>query len=267
MQEFTNKYVIGFAVAICVGCSLLIAGTALSLKEVQERNAEVDMKLNVLRAAGLVEPGKSLSQEDVLTSFTEQITAKVVDISTGEILEGEEVASLSTAALTADIYKLKAEPNKRPIYLVGPENDRTTIIPVAGKGLWGTIYGFLALAPDFKTVRNVTFRAPKETPGLGAEMEKPFYRELFPGKILLDKAGAPAFQVARGPATPMSCTQVPGVEHCVDGMSGATLTGNGISEMITRALGGPESELYAEKYGEAKGGYGAYFAKNRQGGS
>ena len=92
MQEFTNKYVIGFAVAICVGCSLLIAGTALSLKEIQDRNAEVDMKLNVLRAAGVVEPGKSLSQEDVLTSFTEQITAKVVDISTGEILEGEEVA-------------------------------------------------------------------------------------------------------------------------------------------------------------------------------
>ena len=137
MQEFTNKYVIGFAVAICVGCSLLIAGTALSLKEVQERNAEVDMKLNVLRAAGLVESGKSLSQEDVLTSFTEQITAKVVDISTGEILEGEEVASLSTAALTADIYKLKAEPNKRPIYLVGPENDRTTIIPRCWKGFVG----------------------------------------------------------------------------------------------------------------------------------
>ena len=111
MQEFTNKYVIGFAVAICVGCSLLIAGTALSLKEVQERNAEVDMKLNVLRAAGLVESGKSLSQEDVLTSFTEQITAKVVDISTGEILEGEEVASLSTAA-QQQIFTAETEPNK-----------------------------------------------------------------------------------------------------------------------------------------------------------
>ncbi|MBM65743.1 MAG: NADH:ubiquinone reductase (Na(+)-transporting) subunit C [Myxococcales bacterium] len=267
MQDFSNKYVIGFAVAICIACSLLIAGTALSLKDVQDKNAEVDMKLNVLKAAGIVKAGDSLNQDEVLSAFEEKVTAQVVDIVTGDVMADQKVASLSKAALTADIYKLKTDPNLRPIYLVGPEKDRTTIIPIAGKGLWGTVYGFLALAPDFKTVRNITFRAPKETPGLGAECEKPAYRELFVNKLVLDQTGEPAFQVARGSASPMSCTQVPGVEHCVDGMSGATLTGNGISEMITRALGGAESELYVDKYGEAKGGYGAYFAKNRQGGS
>lgn len=266
MQEYTNKYVIGFAIVICVACSLLIAGTALSLKDLQDKNAEVDMKLNVLKAAGLVTADESLTQEEVLSRFEAKVTAKVVDITNGDIVD-KDVASLTKYALTADIYKMKKDPELRPVYLVGDEADQTTIIPIAGKGLWGTVYGFLALAPDFKTVRNVTFRAPKETPGLGAECETSKFRELFPGKVVLDGEGKPAFQVARGPASPMTCTQVPGVNHCVDGMSGATLTGNGISEMVTRAMGGAESERYAEKYGEAKGGYGAYFAKNRKGGS
>ena len=127
------------------------------------------------------------------------------------------------------------ESNLRPVYLVGKGADQVTIIPIAGKGLWSTVYGFLALEKDFNTVKGITFYKHGETPGLGGECEKEWFTSNFVGKQLKDAGGKPVFGVAKGKASPPNCQKFGGVQHCVDGMSGATITGDGIQELVRRA--------------------------------
>ena len=223
-------YVLGFAAGVCLVCSLAISSLALGLKPLKEKNVEIDKKKNVLAAAGLV-----VDKEKVIETFEQKVVAKVVDLKAGKYVD-QTVADLTGAQLSADIYKMNdEESNLRPVYLVGKGADQVTIIPIAGKGLWSTVYGFLALEKDFNTVKGITFYKHGETPGLGGECEKEWFTSNFVGKQLKDAGGKPVFGVAKGKASPPNCQKFGGVQHCVDGMSGATITGDGIQELVRRA--------------------------------
>jgi Na+-transporting NADH:ubiquinone oxidoreductase subunit C len=231
MKAQGTGYVLFFAAAISVVCSLAIAGTAMGLRPLQQKNIDIDKKKNVLAAAGMV-----VVKEKVLKTFAAQVKARVIDLKSGAISD-VSIASLSDAQLAADIYRLSdAQANLRPLYIVGGGAEQVTIIPIAGKGLWSTVYGFLALRGDHRTVKGISFYKHGETPGLGAECEKEWFTSNFIGKTLSSPDGKPVFGVAKGKASAATCTRYGGVDHCVDGISGATITSNGITELVNRAM-------------------------------
>lgn len=239
----STTYVLGFAAAICIVCSLAISGTALGLRDLQNMNIEIDKKKNVLAAAGLV-----VAKEKVLETFKAKVQAKVVNLKSGKVVE-TPVADLSNSQLSADIYRMSTEDAQlRPVYLVGQGAEQVTIIPIAGKGLWSTVYGFLALKTDRNTIKGVTFYKHGETPGLGGECDKEWFTSNFVGKTLKDASGKVVFGVAKGKQSPANCKRYGGIEHCVDGMSGATITSNGITELVQRAVR-DYSEVFAAKGG------------------
>jgi len=215
-----NRYTILFALSVCVVLSVLLSANYMALKDRQELNRKLDRQKNILIAAGF-EPQ---SQEEVQGLFDTRVKAMVVDAS-GEVVLGR----------LPDQIDPKAEKNLLPIYRITKEGDakatKTFVYPVSGKGLWSTMYGYLAVSPDGKSVKGLTFYQQGETPGLGAEVEKAWFRDQFVGKKLYDNGKVVGVRVVKGKARDQMDYKTKG-EHMVDGISGATITCNGVSKMM-----------------------------------
>jgi len=190
--------VLGVAIGVSLVCSILVASTAVLLKPRQQRNAEEFRQRIILDLAGRDEPGKDLA---VMFAAIEE---QRVEIASGESL---------------------------PVYLVH-DGDRLeqVILPVSGPGLWSTMYGYLAVDDDGNTVRGLRFYDHAETPGLGDGVDRPAWRDQWLGKRLYGLDGEPRIEVVKGLAPPAS-------EHEIDGLSGATLTGRGVTLFIRHWIG------------------------------
>jgi len=243
MQRNTLIYAVLFATAVCVVCAVVVSAAAVTLKERQQQNIELDRKKNVLLAAGIVKAGEKPSRAEVETQFG-TIDAVAVDLRTGQedpafTVEGydqkkslsDPEASYPAPANAAGIQRL---PNHAVVYQVRDEGGGLAmlILPVEGKGLWSTLYGFLALDADLNTIRGLTFYQHGETPGLGGEVDNPRWKGLWQGRQAFDAAGEPVIAVARGVAGPPE--EDP---HRVDGLSGATLTARGVTYLVQFWLG------------------------------
>lgn len=223
-----DGFVIGFATVICLVCSLLLSATASTLKTRQDFNVELDRKMNVLKAFGVdVRPGgQPLPVEEVERYFTENISEVILDGTSGQPIEGLVGSEVDAKEL--------AERKKLPLY-VWRENGNVLkyAFPISGKGLWSTIYGYLALEQDLATIKGVTFYRHGETPGLGGECEKQWFQDNFKGKQTFANGQRVRFEVVKGKVA----DRFPqGNAHAVDGISGATITGNGITKFVNRDL-------------------------------
>jgi Na+-transporting NADH:ubiquinone oxidoreductase subunit C len=250
-------YTIFFAAAVCVVCAVLVSGTAVLLRPRQEANRLLDERGNVLVAAGLAEPGESLGREEIQRRFADRIRPLLVDLETGAALpdldpggfdlrEARRDPLLSRAA-PENPAKVQRLPLKGLVYQV-LEDDRVVriVLPVEGKGLWSTLYGFLALDADGVTVRGLTFYEHKETPGLGGEIDNPRWQARWQGRRVLDENGRPAITVVKGQAGPPASDP-----YQVDGLSGATMTSNGVTNLVRFWVG--------------EDGYGPFLARVRDG--
>ena len=214
-----DGYIIGFATVICVACSLVLSVAASSLKSRQDYNIELDRKLNVLKAFGVETrdaAGKALSGAEVERIFTESIREIFIDPATGQALDGASAADampLYTFAQNGEVVKYA--------------------FPVSGKGLWSTIYGYLALDQSLATIAGVTFYRHGETPGLGGEVEKDWFQQNFKGKRIWADGKRVPFEVVKGT---VADKYPQGNDHAVDGISGATITGKGVMNFINRDL-------------------------------
>lgn len=224
-----DGYVICFAAAVCVVCSLLLSSAASALKTRQDYNVELDRKINVLKAFGVAvrdAKGKSIAGTEVDRLFREQIEEIVLDAATGQPIEGITSSQVPPKELK--------EKQKLPLY-IWKENGEAQkyAFPVSGKGLWSTIYGYLALEKDLATIAGVTFYRHGETPGLGGECEKDWFQENFRGKKVYGAQGRLPFEVIKG----LVADRFPqGNDHAVDGISGATLTSKGITQFVNADL-------------------------------
>jgi Na+-transporting NADH:ubiquinone oxidoreductase subunit C len=227
------------AVVLAIACSLLVAGAAIGLRPRQEANKVRDRKKNILIVAGLYDAKASVEK-----SF-EQIEPRIVDLATGEYVDKEKLdpATFDQRAAAKDpelSVKIPADKDLAGIgrrekyslvYLVKKDDQLDQVIlPVEGKGLWSTLYGFLALSGDLNTVKGITFYEHAETPGLGGEIDNPAWKAKWAGKKLYDKDGSLQLHVAKGTAAPDN-------PHQVDGISGATLTVNGVTDLIRYWMG------------------------------
>ncbi len=209
-----------FAVIVCVICSLMLSATASLLKKPQEYNKEIDRKMNVLKAFGVSirdEQGKRIKAPEVEKYFTDHISEVIIDGSTGQI-----VADRAAAKQPLPLYQWK-------------EGDAVLkyAFPISGKGLWSTIRGYLALEGDLATISGVTFYEHGETPGLGAEVETDWFQANFKGKHVFADGKRLKFEVVKGK---VADKYPQGNDHAVDGISGATITGNGVTRFINTDL-------------------------------
>jgi Na+-transporting NADH:ubiquinone oxidoreductase subunit C len=232
------RKILAVAVALCLVCSVVVSATAVSLRPLQERNAAQELKREVVKVAGLDDPGMSLAQ-----AF-EQIETRLVALDSGEIIEAADPSTYSyreaaqdpalSTALEEDPAGIRRRPDRMPVYLVREDGELATIIlPVYGQGLWSTMHGLLALAPDGRTARALSFYEQRETAGLGSEVASPKWLGQWSGKTLVGRDGEPIIEVVKGSVDP----NAPGAEHKVDGLSGATLTSNGVEYLMDFWLG------------------------------
>lgn len=239
-------YTIRFALIVCLICATVVSVAAVGLKSRQDANALLYKEQNVLIVAGLAEPGQSMTIDDVNAAFETRITSLLVDRRTGEILEAspadarrfdQRVAQRdpATSGVAApNAAGLQRLPDQTLIYAVSDADGALDkiVLPVVGQGMWGTIYGFIALSPDTRTVLGLTFYEQKETPGLGAEIANPDWLALWEGRAPFDEFGEPALQVIKGTAGPPETDPLR-----VDGLSGATITSRAVSDLIRFWLG------------------------------
>jgi Na+-transporting NADH:ubiquinone oxidoreductase subunit C len=230
---------IGVALTLCIVCSVLVSAAAVVLKPAQQANAQEDRQRNILAAAGLLEEGVPVSQQFA------GITPKVVDLRNGRFSDevdssGYEPAQAAkdpalSQALSSDedTANIGRRENYGLVYMVGDaERPDQLILPIRGAGLWGQMYGFLALESDLKTVAGIGFYEHKETPGLGGEVDNPRWKALWPGKTAVED-GEVAIQVVKGTVDKSS----PAAAYTIDGLSGATLTTRGVNNLVQFWLG------------------------------
>lgn len=214
-----------FALIICVVCSFSLAAVSEGLRPRKELNETLDVKKNILKAVALREPlPPKVSADKVLAVYEQKIKEAVIDPE-GNIVEGKAPSDIKEGEKLYPLY----------IYM---ENEKPVAyaFPIIGKGLWSTLYGYFAMEPDAVTVRGITFYKHGETPGLGAEIETDWFQENFEGKKIWD-AGEnrlQPIQVVKGKvADAVAPDEQP---FYVDGISGATMTSKGVSEMIDREV-------------------------------
>ncbi len=255
-MQHSAVYTVFFAGAVCIVCAVLVSSSAVSLSERQDLNALLDKQKNVLYAAGLADPDEPLSREELLQRFA-NIRAVVIDLATGEetdidptTFDQAKAAADPTTSREAPANRsaIKRVPHRALVYHV-LENGETAmcVIPVEGYGLWSTLYGFLAIGRDGNTIRGLTFYQHGETPGLGGEVDNPKWKALWPGRRAYDEAGNPAIRVVKGNAG--NAQEAP---HQVDGLSGATITGNGVSTMLEFWLGEQGFRKYLRRFREGQ---------------
>ncbi len=238
MRQNSNAYIVGFATAVCLVCSIVVSTAAVSLRDRQARNKVLDRQTKVLVVAGVLEEGQSASAEEIEALFEDNIDSRVVDLATGDYDDSVDAATydqrkaskdpaLSSVA-PANNAGITRVPNKALVYRrIEDEQVQSVILPIEGKGLWSTLYGFIALAPDTTTIQGITFYEHGETPGLGGEVDNPSWKGLWVGRKAYDENWQPAIEVMKGTAGPPS--QDP---YRVDGLSGSTLTARGVTNLV-----------------------------------
>lgn len=227
MQE-TNWYTIVFALVM----SLIVAGALASIKQVwgpqQKANELLFNKTQILKSVMPVD-----NSTDVDQIFNDQVQGLILD-NNGKVVEENTVA-----ALEIDLKKeVKKDPQVRkfPVFVFTGQNDtKNYIIPTYGAGLWGWISAYVALDQDRNTITGVTFDHETETPGLGAKIkDDPGFYEDFKGeKIFDDQGNLVAVKVMKGNNDPLNTDKS---DHEIDAISGATITGDGVTDMLQNNL-------------------------------
>jgi Na+-transporting NADH:ubiquinone oxidoreductase subunit C len=236
-------YTILFATAVCIVCAIVVSSAAVSLKERQDLNAALEKQRNVLQAAGFIAAGQKVDAAEVEELF-KQIEMHVIDLETGEDVPDIDPRTFDQLKASKDPQQsvvapsnsagVKRVPNHALVYEVFDDSGALdmVVLPIEGYGLWSTLYGFIALESDLSTVRGITFYQHGETPGLGGEVDNPNWKKKWVGRQVFDDSGDVELTVIKGQAGPPS--EDP---YEVDGLSGATITSRGVSNLVHFWLG------------------------------
>lgn len=224
---------------VCLFCSLIVSYAAVSLRDAQNLNKLNDQRIKILKTAAIYNPDESIESQFL------QLTPKFVDFSNGELLDShpdydnldtydpvyfsKQAGHSSPIPSSEDIAIVKNIENIGKIFLLKNSNNELEkiILPIRGYGLWGTLYGYIAIDKDLNTIKGLEFYEHIETPGLGAEVDNPKWKALWNGKKIY-KDGKIQIAVIKGKVD--SSSEM--ASYQVDGLSGATLTGRGVTNML-----------------------------------
>lgn len=223
MREETKTIV--FALGICLVCSIVLSGLAAGLNSIQEENKKFDNQRNIVKAFG--NDISTLSRPEIEKIYSNQVTS--INITLDEsIIRGDGKPHNSI-----DIYEWREIDEKG---IVDNESMPSKYaFPVSGKGLWSIMYGYLAIDSDIETIIGISFYAHGETPGLGAEIVKPWFQDQFENKKIYENGLVTNFKVNK----PNSIND----QYSVDGISGSTITSKGVENLLRQ-----DAELYAKYF-------------------
>jgi Na+-transporting NADH:ubiquinone oxidoreductase subunit C len=260
-DSISNTFIV--ATLLCLACSLLVSAVATGLRPRQQGNMELFRKSKVLEVAGIT-PDQIKAGGGVLAVFDKRIQSTIIRLETGQEAVEQAGKAMRTAGknlgddVVAKYDQVWAARSQHPavsqplpgnkvddpaglrfleqfshVYMLKSADGQSVesyIFPIRGNGLWGIMMGFISLKPDLQTVDGLTFYAHKETPGLGGEVDNESWKALWEGKFVYDPSGEVALQVIKGPAAPDA-------PHNIDGLTGATITSNGVTDMVKFWLG------------------------------
>ena len=226
MNRDSNAYTFGFAAAMVVVVASVLAFTASSLKDLQQENVRKEKMQNVLATIGI-----EIDRDGAEALFNKHITYQLALRNDGTVDESVDPFSGIKLAL-----ELKKEPTQQrfPLYLADVEGASYYIIPLRGAGLWDAIWGYIALESDRNTIKGAVFDHKAETAGLGAEITQQWFMDRFVGEKVFDNVGKlVGISVSKTNNDPKDLDKN---DHEVDAISGATITGDGVSDMIIERL-------------------------------
>jgi Na+-transporting NADH:ubiquinone oxidoreductase subunit C len=223
----SNGFTFHFSIVMVVVIGTLLALVSMGLKEKQDQNALNKKRMDILGAIQV-----ESSRDNASEIFDQYVKDAYVIDSEGKRVDG------GVGAFDVDIQKdyrdnTLAETDKKfPIYVCEKDGKALYVIPMVGKGLWGPVWGFVAVENDYKTIYGVKFDHKSETPGLGAEINTAEFQDRFNkvyGKRSIDYTAKKHFEVLKGGSKPIA-------ENQIDGITGGTITSKGVEEMIDRTF-------------------------------
>lgn len=243
-KESTGKTLV-VAGVLSVVCSIALAATVTLLKPIQEENKALEKQRKILAAAAILPEGEG-NKAQVNQEFA-KLQRYLVDLNTGEFTQiklddpYDQRKAFKEAdksiALTPeqDVASIRRRANKADIYVMRDDAGKVQkmVLPISGYGLWSTLYGYLVLQNDANTVVGITFVEQAETPGLGGEVDNPKWKALWVNKQVYDADGQAKLRLIKGNVDPSK----PEAIHEVDALSGATLTSNGVSNLVKFWMG------------------------------
>ncbi|MCU0370832.1 MAG: NADH:ubiquinone reductase (Na(+)-transporting) subunit C [Bacteroidales bacterium] len=234
---YSNSYVFRYAAIMVILVAAVLSAVAMFLKPAQDRNVAIEKMRNILAAANI-----EATAENAIELFDTYIVEEEAISPEGEVIGVYKNQKIEKGNIRPFEINLKEELYKHtkgqefilPLYIAEVNGKKLYIFPLLGRGLWGPVYGNLALEEDFNTVAGSMFGHDKETPGLGAEIELPAFESQFKGKRIFDERGNfTSIKVVKGASKVLTTDQL---IHGVDAISGGTITSNGVSAMINDNL-------------------------------
>lgn len=243
-KESTSR-TLKVALAVSLVSSIFVAGAAVSLKPLQTQNRLLDKQRSIAAIAGM--GGRELPAAQVRALFGETIKARLVNLETGEFADDFDAVTFDPLkaakdpqqsvrlSKAEDVASIKRRERFTTVYMIEDAQGgiETLILPIRGYGLWSTLHGFMALKGDLNTVVGLGFHQHAETPGLGGEVDNPRWRNQWAGKRLFDDQGQLAVEIVKGTVDPQASMAA----YQVDGLAGATLTSNGVNNLLHFWLG------------------------------
>lgn len=224
MNTNSNNYTLIYAVVMVVVVALLLALVSSGLKEKQTQNVELDKKKQILSSLKV-----ELEGQDAAALYDSYIVTELIIDS-----KATTISEVKGEAFDIDIIKEGAknlEERKLPVYVAQVNSQTKYVIPVRGAGLWGPIWGYIALNDDKNTIYGTYFSHASETPGLGAEIALPKFQQSFEGKHILNDA-KDFVSIAV-----MKAGQKAENQEQIDGISGGTITSKGVEAMLLNSIG------------------------------
>lgn len=224
MNRDSNGYTFLFATIMVVAVASILAFLATFLKPMQDENMKNEKMQNILSTIGVT----GISREEAQGKFDEYIKDQIA-------LKADGTEDESSSPFNIDLkneLKKPVDQQRFPLYVAEKEGKKFYIIPIRGAGLWDAIWGYIALKDDFNTVEGVAFDHKGETPGLGAEIKQDWFVKLFENEKIFDANGQlVGVAVAKGNNDTTNKD-----DNKVDAISGATITGDGVTKMIEERL-------------------------------
>jgi len=221
MDVNSNKYTYFFATIMVVLVAVLLSGLFLALKPMQDANIEQEKRQSILKSIGV-----EVDRSEAADAFKTYITQSLV------IKNGEVVSEDANKAFTIDMAKAvknASADREVPLYVAEKDGQTFYVLPLRGTGLWGPIWGYMAIESDGSTIAGANFDHKGETPGLGAEIANAEFQEQFTGKSIMDGASFTGITVIK-PGKNVN------PQHEVDGISGGTITSVGLHNMLGDCL-------------------------------
>ncbi|MCL7944963.1 Na(+)-translocating NADH-quinone reductase subunit C [Marinobacter sp. ATCH36] len=252
------------ALVLSIAFSVVVSTAAVMLRPAQVKNQNLDIRSNMLAAAGMLESGASA--DEIEAEFS-RFTVRLVDLDTGEYVDPSAVGVEDP--MKYDMYKaasdperstnipakedkagIKRRPNIAKVFTLEEDGELVRVVlPVHGYGLWSTLYGFVSLEGDANTIEGLGFYDHAETPGLGGEVDNPRWKSQWVGKkVYGDELEEPQIRLVKGGVS----TDAADKEHKVDALSGATLTSRGVENLVNYWMGDRGFEPYLQKLREGE---------------